>query len=136
MRRRTFLQSAAVLSAAAAASAADDQPAVPIRLGFDTYSIRAFHWKAIQLIDYAASLKLDTIQISSLDDYESHEPAYLAQVKDHAARVGIALDGGMGCICPLSTSWNAKNGDPKENLLRGLRVANANRATSIRRFLC
>jgi hypothetical protein len=104
MRRRTFLRSAAVFSAAAAVSAADDQPAIPIRLGFDTYSIRAFEWKALQLIDYAAGLKLDTIQISSLDDYESLDPAHLAQVKDHAARAGIALDGGMGCICPLSTS--------------------------------
>ena len=41
-------------------------------------------------------------------------------MKDHAAKVGIAIDGGMGCICPLSASWNAKNGDPKENILRGL----------------
>src|SRR5579864_7263336 len=116
MHRRTFLQTLAGLSAVAAA-AADDQPAVPIRLGFDTYSIRAFQWKALQLIDYAAGLKLDTIQISSLDDYESLEPAHLAEVKDHAARAGMVLDGGMGCICPLSTSWSAKNGDPKENIL-------------------
>ena len=79
MRRRTLLQAAAGLSAFAAVSAADDQPAVPIRLGFDTYSIRAFQWKALQLIDYAATLKLDTIQISSLDDYESLDPAHLAQ---------------------------------------------------------
>src|SRR5580700_11322801 len=107
MHRRTFLQAAAGLSAVAA-SAADEQPAVPIRLGFDTYSIRAFQWKALQLIDYAAGLKLDTIQISSLDDYESLDPAHLAQVRDQAARVGIALDGVMCCICPLSTSWNAK----------------------------
>jgi sugar phosphate isomerase/epimerase len=41
----------------------------------------------------------------------------------------------MGCICPLSTSWNAKNGDPKENILRGLRVAKAIGATSMRCFL-
>jgi 3-oxoisoapionate decarboxylase len=135
MRRRTFLQAAAGLAAATAVSAADDQPAVPIRLGFDTYSVRAFQWKALQLIDYAAGLKLDTIQISSLDDYESLDPAHLAQVKDHAARVGIALDGGTGCICPLSTSWSAKNGDPKENILRGLRVAKAIGATSMRCFL-
>ncbi len=133
MRRRTFLQTAAGLSAVAAA--ADDAPQVPIRLGFDTYSIRAFGWKSMQLIDYAASLKLDTIQISSLDDYESLEPAHLAQVKAHAAKTGIVLDGGMGCICPLSTSWSAKNGDPMENILRGLRVSKAIGADSMRCFL-
>jgi len=108
---------------------------VPIRLGFDTYSIRAFHWKAIQLLDYAAGLKLDTIQLSSLDDYESLEPAHLSQVKDHAAKVGIAIDAGMGCICPLSTAWSEKNGDPKENILRGLRVAQAVGARSMRCFM-
>ena len=42
-----------------------------IRLGFDSYSIRDFHWKDIQLLDYAAALKLDTIQISGLGDFES-----------------------------------------------------------------
>ena len=104
----------------------------PVRLGFDTYSIRAFKWKAIQLLDYGASLKLDTIQFSSLDDYASHDPTYLASVKDHAAKLGIVVDGGMGCICPLSTSWNPKDGDPRENILRGLRVAKAVGATSMR----
>jgi len=109
--------------------------AVPIRLGFDTYSIRAFQWKAFQLLDYAAGLKLDTIQLSSLDDYESLEPAYLAKVKEHAAKAGIAIDAGMGCVCSLSTAWNAKNGDPKENILRGLRVAHAVGARSMRCFM-
>lgn len=107
----------------------------PIRLGFDSYSIRAFHWKAIQLLDYAASLKLDTIQLSGLEDYESFEPEYLARVKDHAAKVGIVIDGGMGCICPLSKSWNQKAGDPTENILRGLRVAKAVGAVSMRCYM-
>jgi sugar phosphate isomerase/epimerase len=133
MRRRTFLQTAAGLSAWAAAAA--EEPPSGIRLGFDTYSIRAFQWKALQLIDYAAGLKLDTIQISSLDDYESLEPDHLAKVKEHAAKAGIILDGGMGSICPLSTSWNAKNGDPKEHVLLGLRVSKAIGATSMRCFL-
>jgi sugar phosphate isomerase/epimerase len=132
MRRRTFIQAAAGLGAAAAAAAED---AVPIRLGFDTYSLRAFKWKAIQLLDYAAGLKLDTIQISGLGDYESQEPEHLARVKDHAAKLGIAIDGGMGCICPLSTSWSAKNGEPRENILRGLRVAKGVGASSMRCFL-
>jgi sugar phosphate isomerase/epimerase len=132
MRRRTFIQAAAGLGAAAAAAAED---ALPIRLGFDTYSLRAFKWKAIQLLDYAASLKLDTIQISGLDDYESHEPRYLARVKDHAAKLGIAIDVGMCCICPLSISWSARNGDPRENILQGLRVAKAVGASSMRCFM-
>lgn len=73
MDRRAFLQS---LPAAAALVAAQKTPAlaaaqptpafaaaalqtptnaVPIKLGFDTYSLRAFKWKAPQLVDYAGS---------------------------------------------------------------------------------
>src|SRR5450755_3810304 len=135
MRRRTFLQATVAGLAARCASAGGDVSTAPIRLGFDSYSIRAFHWKAIQLLDYAANLKLDTIQISGLEDYESLEPDHLARVKEHAAKVGIAIDGGMGCVCPLSTSWNANNGDPLENILRGLRVAKAVGASSMRCFM-
>src|SRR5437588_2929303 len=97
MLRRAFLQ-----SAAAAAVTGADSGSGGIRLGFDTYSVRAFGWKAIQLLDYAAGLKLDTIQISSLGDYESLDPAYLSKVKEHAAALQVAIDGGIGCICPLS----------------------------------
>lgn len=133
MRRRTFIQAAAGLGAAAAAQ--ENRAAVSTPLGFDTYSIRAFQWKAERLLDYAAGLKLDTIQISSLEDYESHDPAYLARVKDHAARLGISVDGGMGCICPLSSSWEAKFGDPKEHILEGMRVAKAVGASSMRCYM-
>ncbi len=106
-----------------------------IRLGFDTYTLRAFDWKAFQLLDYAASRKLDTIQFSSMGDYESLDAAYLTQVKDRAAALGIVIDAGMGCICPLSYSWNPKSGDPKDNILLGLRTARAVGARSMRCFL-
>src|SRR5579862_6529106 len=99
MVRRKFLQS---LPAAALASALDTPaPAqqAPVKLGFDTYSVRAFQWKAPRLLEYAAGLKLDTIQFSDLADYESHDPAYLRKVKDQAARLRISIDGGMGCVC-------------------------------------
>src|ERR1035438_5055853 len=135
MRRRTFLQATGAGLAARSASKGGNVSTAPIRLGFDSYSIRAFHWKAIQLLDYEAGLKLDTIQLSGLEDYESFEPEYLARVKDHAAKVGIVIDGGMGCICPLSKSWNQKAGDPTENILRGLRVAKAVGAVSMRCYM-
>src|SRR6266853_1578310 len=131
MHRRRFIQTAASIAAAVVAQA-EESPVIPVRLGFDTYSIRAFKWRAIQLLDYAAGLKLDTIQFSSLEDYASLDTAYLSSVKDRAAKLGIVIDGGMGCICPLSASWEPKFGDPKENILRGLRVANAVGATSMR----
>src|ERR1700721_3033808 len=114
MRRRTFLQTA---STAVAAMSSAAEP-LPIKLGFDSYSIRAFKWKAIQLLDYAARLKLDTVQLSSLGDYDNLEPAYLQQVKDHAARVGVSIDAGIGCICPSATNYNKQEGEPVEYVTR------------------
>ncbi|SPE42462.1 Xylose isomerase domain protein TIM barrel [Candidatus Sulfopaludibacter sp. SbA3] len=132
MRRRTFL---GTLPAAAVAIAAPEPQEVPVRLGFDSYSLRAFGWKAGQLLDYAALQKLDTIQISSLNDYESREPAYLQKIKDQAAKANIVIDGGTGCICPSSKAF-AKNGPPAaERVLEGLRVSKAVGARSMRCYM-
>lgn len=106
-----------------------------IRLGLDTYSVRAWKWKAIELLDYAASLQLGAVQISSLGEYESLEPAHLAKVKEHAAKLGIQIDGGTGCICPTTKSWSPKQGDPVEYLKTGIRVAHAVGSTSVRCFV-
>ncbi len=123
------------MPAAAAALASPPPQDVPIKLGFDTYSLRAFQWKAGQLLDFAAEHKLDTIQISSLNDYESREPSYLQNIRDQAARARITIDGGTGCICPSSKSF-AKNGPPAaERVLEGLRVSQAVGARSMRCYL-
>ncbi len=131
MHRRTFLQSMAAAAAVPALAA----PATGIRLGFDTYSLRAFGWKDIQLIDYAAAQQLDTIQISSLNDFSSLEPAHLKQVREHAGSAGIALDGGTGCICSASKSWKPKDGSPEQVIIKGLEVSRAIGATSMRCYM-
>jgi len=134
MLRRTFLQS--VPAGAAAAFAAPSPAAeVPVKLGFDSYSVRAFKWKAPQLLDFAASQKLDTIQISDLNDFESRDAGYLQKIKDQAARHNITIDAGMGCICPSSKSFS-KDGPPaRDRLLEGLRVARAVGARSLRCYM-
>jgi sugar phosphate isomerase/epimerase len=106
-----------------------------IALGFDSYSLRAFQWKAPRLLEYAASQKLDSIQFSSLNDFESLEPAYLSAVKAQAARLGIGVDGGVGCICPSAKAWRDNNGTPAEYLTKGLRASKAIGATAMRCYM-
>src|SRR5688572_1829247 len=127
MTRRTFLSTGA--------AAAFAQTPARIRLGFDSYSLRAFRWKAIQLLDYAASLKLDSVQLSGLGDYESLDPAYLRKVKDHATALSLSIDGGIGSICPTSKSWRASEGTPRQYLEKGLGVCKAVGAKTMRCFL-
>jgi sugar phosphate isomerase/epimerase len=109
--------------------------AAGIKLGFDSYSLRNWRWNAIQLIDYAAGLKLDSIQISSLGDYESLDAPYLAKVRERAARANLSLDAGIGCICPTTKSWSAKNGSPTQYLTTGLNAAKAIGASAMRVFI-
>jgi sugar phosphate isomerase/epimerase len=106
-----------------------------LKLGFDTYSLRAFQWKDMQLIDWAASHGCDTIQISSSEDYSSLDPDHLHKVKAHADSKGMTLDAGIGCICPASKSWKPKDGKPEDVVAAGLKVAKAVGATSMRCYM-
>jgi sugar phosphate isomerase/epimerase len=89
-----------------------------VKLGFDNFSIRGFNWKAPQLIDYASSLKVDTLLLSDLDAYESLEDDYLAKIRAQAERTGIELQAGTGSICPTSNSYNEKKWGQAEDHAR------------------
>ncbi|MGA2115054.1 MAG: TIM barrel protein [Bryobacteraceae bacterium] len=132
MVRRRFLQS---LAAAAGATSLSASERTGVKLGFDTYSLRAFGWKVPRLIEYAAGQKLDTIQITSLGDYESLDAAYLAKVRDQAARAKIVLEGGTGCICPSSHAFSPNGPPARERVLEGLRVSKAIGAACMRCYL-
>src|SRR5579884_3815038 len=135
MHRRAFLQTAGALAALPQAAVAQSAAGAGILLGFDTYTLRALHWKDIQLLDYAAGLQADTIQISDSGDYSSLDPAHLQAVRDHAARLGIRIDSGIGCVCPISKSWNPKDGPAPQKVIDGLKIARAVGATSMRCFM-
>ena len=108
---------------------------VPVKLGFDTYSLRAFKWKGTQLLDFAAQQKLDTIQFSALSDYGPLEPANLQKVKERAQQLGISIDSGMGCICETAKAYN-KNGPPaRQQMIDGLKVTKAVGSTSMRCYM-
>jgi sugar phosphate isomerase/epimerase len=129
MTRRNF--SMLGLAAAAARMRAD---APGLMLGYDTYSIRAWDWKATRHLEFAASLKLDAIQISSLGDFESLEPAYLTKIRDQARAANILIDGGTGCICPSARAYRSKE-DPAAHLRRALEAAKQVGARTLRCYL-
>jgi sugar phosphate isomerase/epimerase len=96
-----------------------------IKLGLDNFAVRAMNWKAHALLDYAASLKLDSILISDLDAFENHGPAYLREVKARADGLGLGIHVGTWSICPTSKSFKNKWGTAEEHLALGIRVAQA-----------
>lgn len=124
MHRRSFLQglaSAAALGAVRPVTAASAAP--KIKLGLDNFAVRAMGWKAPALIDYAASLKCDTLFISDLDAFESLDDAALRDVKRKADAAGLGLYVGSWSICPTSKSFRNNRGTAEEHLRLGIRVA-------------
>ena len=121
LSRRRFLASLGALSATSfIVPARGNCLAAPrnLKLGFDNFSIRAFDWKASRLIEYAASLKVDTLLLSDLDVYESLDEDYLKQIRAQADRAGIELQAGTASICPTSKSFSAKKWGKAEDHAR------------------
>jgi len=140
MHRRAFLESALGVAAAAPAAFADEQApqsaaTTGIRLGYDSWTLNGYGWTAFQYLDYAAEQGLDAVQLSDLPNYASDDPAYLRQVRERAQRLGIQIDGGLGCICPSASNWKKENGDPVAWVRKGLRVNNAVGAKMMRAYL-
>jgi sugar phosphate isomerase/epimerase len=132
MNRRSFIQTTATATGALALtslgfSAEPDKssPGKKLRLGFDNFSVRAMGWKAPALLDYAASLKLDSILISDLDAYESLEEDHLKNVRAKAQDLGIQIHAGTWSICPTAKAFKNKWGTAEEHLALAIRVAKA-----------
>ena len=119
--RRTFLgtlAAAGLASFSAPVRGLCQAAAKKTRLGFDNFSIRAFNWKAPRLLEYAASLQVDTLLLSDLDVYESLDEDYLKKLRAQAERAGIELQAGTGSICPSSKSYNQQKWGPAEDHAR------------------
>lgn len=126
--RRAFIKTVAVTGAGLALAenaplAQARNPGGKARLGFDNFSVRAMKWNASQLIDYAASLRLDSLFLTDLDVYESFEEGYLRDLKKKADDHGLVIYAGSWSICPTSKFFKGKWGTAEEHLALGIRVA-------------
>ena len=124
--RRSFLSASAMAAAGTLVPfhGAVAQPAHP-RLGMDNFSVRATGWQAKALVDYAASLALDSLFITDLDAFESLDEAPLKVLREYAAARRVQLQVGTWSICPTSKAFKPKWGTAGEHLALAIRVARA-----------
>lgn len=94
MNRRRFLASA-LAPAAAALRAASSFP-----MGINTYCLRSLRWNDAQLLDYAASLRMDAVFLQDSLDPKAMEPAHWREVRELAAKHGLHLETGGGGVFP------------------------------------
>lgn len=125
--RREFLKRAALAATTASVlpAALAESSGAKIKLGLDNFSVRALGWKAPALVEYAASLKTDSLFITDLDAFENFEESYLKGLRSKAADSGLQIHVGTWSICPTSTAFKNKWGTAEEHLALGIRVAKA-----------
>src|SRR5258706_9763945 len=127
--RRQFVKSLAAVAAGWALGlpvlAQAQSSARKIKLGMDNFSVRALGWKAGALIDYAASLKLDSLFITDLKPFENFSDSYLQDLKNMAADKGLQIQPGSWSICPTSKAFKKDWGTAEEHLALGIRLAKA-----------
>src|SRR5215469_13088754 len=69
-------------------------------LGYNTYSLRAMRWHDLQLLEYAAGMKVDAVYLQDSIDPGNNDPAHWKELKDTSARLNLRLDGGDAGALP------------------------------------
>ena len=118
MQRREFLTGLA--AGATAFAAADSSSGKPIPIGLNTYCLRAMKWHDLELIDYAAGLKLDGIFLQDSLDPDVMQPAHWAKVKEYAKSKGLErIETGGGTILPKTPEgFDAQVKALQQNIVR------------------
>jgi sugar phosphate isomerase/epimerase len=72
-------------------------------LGYNTYSLRAFRWHDLQLLEYATAQKLDAVYLQDSVDPGNNDPAHWKELKETASQLGLELHGGDAGAMPRTT---------------------------------
>lgn len=107
-----------------------------MKLGVDIFTLRYEQgWTPFDYLDYGKRIGLDLIHFSELAPFASLDEAHLQQVRDHADKLGMSIEMGMGSICPTSSRFSAADGTAVEQLSRLLTVAHTLGSPAVRCYL-
>jgi sugar phosphate isomerase/epimerase len=111
--------------------AADDSA----RLGVDLFSVRSQKWTPFESLDYCARLGAKLVHFSELQYLGSLDDANLNQVREHANKLGLAIEVGTRTCCPTSKAFDPKLGTPEEQMLRAINAARVMGSPIVRTFM-
>lgn len=127
--RRGFVAIAPLLQTALAA--ADNRP----RLGVDLFSVRSQKWTPFESLDYCARLGATLVHFSELQYLGSLDEANLRRVREHAAKLGVAIEVGTRTCCPTSKAFDPKLGSGEEQMMRAAQAAHITGSPIVRTFM-
>lgn len=127
MDRRDFLIASVGIASGSTALAGAQLPAnaatTPYqKLGLNTYCLRAMKWRDLQLLEYAAKLKLDGVFLQDSLDPDRDKIEHWKDVGIHARELGLHIETGIGAVLPASPDAIAHS---RDQLLLGLARAKA-----------
>jgi sugar phosphate isomerase/epimerase len=125
MTRRGFLAFAPAMYAADSSA----------RVGVDLFSVRSQKWTPFESLDYCARLGAKLVHFSELQYLGSLDDANLTKVREHANRLGVAIEVGTRTCCPTSKSFDPKLGTPEEQMLRAMNAARVTGSPIVRTFM-
>jgi sugar phosphate isomerase/epimerase len=105
------------------------------RTGVDLFSLRSQKWTPFESLDYCARLGAKLVHFSELQYLGSLDEANLRQVREHAAKLGVAIEIGTRTCCPTSKSFDPKLGTAEEQMLRAINVARVTGSPIVRTFM-
>jgi 3-oxoisoapionate decarboxylase len=111
--------------------AADTAP----RLGVDLFSVRSQKWTPFESLDYCAKLGAKLVHFSELQYLGTLDDANLLAVRDHANKLGVAIEVGTRTCCPTSKSFDPKQGTGEEQMLRAMHAARVTGSPIVRTFM-
>jgi 3-oxoisoapionate decarboxylase len=105
------------------------------RVGVDLFSVRSQKWTPIESLDYCAKLGAKLVHFSELQYLGALDEANLLQVRDHAAKLGVAIEIGTRTCCPTSKAFDPKLGTGEEQMLRAINAARVTGSPIVRTFM-
>jgi sugar phosphate isomerase/epimerase len=97
--------------------------------------VRSQKWTPFESLDYCAKLGAKLVHFSELQYLGSLDEANLRAVRDHANKLGVAIEVGTRTCCPTSKSFDPKLGTGEEQMLRAINAARVTGSLIVRTFM-
>jgi sugar phosphate isomerase/epimerase len=101
----------------------------------DLFSVRSQKWTPFESLDYCAKLGAKLVHFSELQYLGSLDETNLRAVREHAAKLGVAIEVGTRTCCPTSKSFDGKLGSGEEQMLRAMNAARLTGSPIVRTFM-
>jgi sugar phosphate isomerase/epimerase len=106
--------------------------AAGVRLGLDTFSLRAQNWSPFEQLDYCARLGLQVVHFSEIRFLGGLDADHLRRVRAHADALGLDVEIGMRSIAPSATIFDAAAGAAASQLSSMIDAARIMRSPIVR----